>query len=907
MSIGVLLVDDDADEYPLIRDLLEQSGEQVYRLEYAHSADEARKLVRVQQFDAYLIDYLLGAENGLELARELVALTPDVPYLLLTGMSDRQIDSAAMEAGAADYLNKAELTSALLEHALHYALGRTRAVEQLRASEAFHRSLVEISPDLIAVHQGGKLVYINPVGTRLLADGDAALLLGRPVLDFVPAERRDEVATNSLADLGEEPARWNGQTRLCRTDGREIDVKVSSAPVRYQGKPARLALVHDVEAQVRAAEELRFQASVLDAVEQAVIATNLDGTIRYWNRFAERLYGWSAEEVLGRHVGVVTPHDTSMEQAATILAQLRTGRSWSGEFMVQRRDGAAFPAHVSDSPLYASDGRLVGYVGISYDLGEYKIAEAALRRSEARFRAMFDFSPDLLCIAGVDGYFKNVNPAFESTLGWTLEALLARPFVDFVHPDDQASTVAEVAKLGQGIITLDFENRYRTAGSEYRHLSWRAMPSPDDGLIYAVARDMTDARQAAAERHAIRLRLVESEKLRALGQLAAGVAHDVNNVLAAIIGPLELLRATFAKDNRTTPPELGELDQVIRAAEDAASTVRRLQAFARPKQEAEEHAWEMVQPDQLLDDVVAFTRPRWRDQAGAEGRRIAVERRPGGAPAVLADPVELREALINLVNNATDALPFGGTITLSSAAGRDADGVVLAIITVADTGIGMDDMTLRRIFEPFFTTKTVGQGTGLGLAMVHGIVSRLGGAIDVASQPGNGTMVSLRLPAGINVPHDESEQGSAPKVTSAPPFAAMRRRILLVEDEMVLRATASRILESAGHIVVAAASGEAALAALQGSDAIDIVVTDVGLPGMSGWEFLAELRKHYPDLPVIVASGWVEEGDAKMAAAAELPRDRLLGKPYRAAVLLAAVDRAGRALDAERQPGPTAS
>lgn len=404
-----------------------------------------------------------------------------------------------------------------------------------------------------------------------------------------------------------------------------------------------------------------------------------------------------------------------------------------------------------------------------------------------------------------------------------------------------------------------------------------AFGEEDVHFLEAVANVLASASERArveAAQKALEERLAETEKMRALGQLAAGVAHDINNNLAAILGPAQL-----AQESVATSPEtqelLSDLAFIERAAQDAAQTVRRLLLFARHSSGEGAANRELVAPDDLLRDVVALTRPRWRDQAQAEGRQNTVRLEPGGAPEVLADPAGLREALVNLVTNAIDAMPEGGTLTLGTASETSAAGAI-AVLRVGDTGIGMDEEARTRLFEPFFTTKPVGKGTGLGLAMVRGIVQELRGTIEVESVPGRGTTFTIRLPAA-------SEPGvdGPPEVASALQSGPLW--VLVVEDEAALRHVVVRMLERDGHAVTAVPTAEEALSILEGRHAprYDLLVTDVGLPGQSGWQLAHAVRARWPALKLIVATGWgasVTDQDLEQVG---IGRAQLVPKPYR--------------------------
>ena len=388
-----------------------------------------------------------------------------------------------------------------------------------------------------------------------------------------------------------------------------------------------------------------------------------------------------------------------------------------------------------------------------------------------------------------------------------------------------------------------------------------------------MARDVTDCARAEEELRRRRGAVARAEQLRALGQLAAGVAHDVNNNLTAILGPVQLAREALAGGSINREQLLSDLDFIERAAMDAARTLHRLQVFARGAQGP--IARPIARPDEVLADVIALTRPRWRDQARAERRQIAVEALPGGAPPVRADPSELREVLVNLVSNAIDAIPQRGSVLLRTGAERGpGNAPELAVLEVRDNGAGMDEATRARLFEPFFTTKAAGKGSGLGLVMVRRIVEDLGGSIAVETAPGRGSTFTVRLPA---------EVPAAPPGAAPPAAPARARRIMLVEDEAALRAIAARLLRRDGHAVTAVASAEEALQHLESAAGVgyDVVLSDVGLPGLSGWQLAERLRALAPRLPLVLATGWgAAVGDEQLAAIG-VGRDCLVPKPYR--------------------------
>lgn len=398
--------------------------------------------------------------------------------------------------------------------------------------------------------------------------------------------------------------------------------------------------------------------------------------------------------------------------------------------------------------------------------------------------------------------------------------------------------------------------------------------SKSSSLILATVRELFPITQAETTETTRASR--RADTLQAIGRLAAGVAHDINNDLAALLAPIEWLRLSAETGAVSWNDVLRELTFMERVVQDAARTVQRLQLFARGSDNRDLRR-QIVYPDDILDDVIALTRPRWRDQAQAEGRRVEIVKRAGAAPAVSADPADLREILVNLVNNAVDAMPEGGVLTLSTGVDARPGWPRRVVLAVSDTGVGVDATTRAHLFESFYTTKETGRGSGLGLTMVADVVRDLGGEVEVASAPGAGSTFQILL-----LPTSEASLAAPSASGSDEPSPLAPRRILLVEDEEGLRRVVVRLLKRDGHVVQAAASAEEALSMLDHPDPpmIDAVIADIGLPGLSGWQLTAEIRRRWPALPIVLATGWAGGITDEQLQAAGVPRSALVAKPY---------------------------
>jgi len=331
--------------------------------------------------------------------------------------------------------------------------------------------------------------------------------------------------------------------------------------------------------------------------------------------------------------------------------------------------------------------------------------------------------------------------------------------------------------------------------------------------------------------------LVKTERLRALGEMAAGVAHDFNNLLSVILGRAELMLRRVRE-----PSMIRDLEAVRRAAQDGADTVRRIQEFTRTRRT---RSFERVDLADVAREVIELTRPRWEVEAQSRGVRyeFTVE---GLAPPVAGRPEELREVLTNLITNAVDAMPDGGRCTVRLDARPD-----WAAISVKDTGVGMPEEMRRRVFEPFFTSKGP-RGTGLGLAVSWGIVTRHGGTIEVDSAPGEGSTFVVRLPIPVSLPD------SVTGMTVAPP--SRTARVLIIEDEPEVQAVLADMLREAGYVVVVAKDGPNGLERCE-LEPMDIVLSDISMPGLSGWDVATRLRTRFPEIPIGFVTGWGDQLD----------------------------------------------
>jgi len=532
---------------------------------------------------------------------------------------------------------------------------------------------------------------------------------------------------------------------------------------------------------------------------------------------------------------------------AAMAAPLRVGATAIGALEVARRGRRLDPRA----------GRLLGLVADRAALG----VEHARLAGEARELAdVVRRIGEGVVVADAADRIVFANPAFHAMVGAAEGALagVAWPTLLGAPPDP-----ALAARLGAPAFEGELLLLTRTGDPRPVHLAVSTVDGPGGRRRIAVFRDVS-------REHELRFRVIREQKVRTLGALAAGVAHNLNNRLTPVIGWTEMLLERLEAGEALDAGELAHALRVIhQGACDGVATVRRLQEYSRPPRF---RGPELVQLREIVEQLLALTRPQWDTEAARRGVRYEIDLRAGPAPPVLAVASELREALLNLIENALAAMPEGGRLTIEVGDGGDGR----AVLTVADTGRGMSPEVQRLAFEPFFTTRAAEGGTGLGLALAQEIVHRYGGTIALRSQEGVGTTFTLSFPAAQPV--------GGPEAVFLPVLAPLR--VLAVEDEPEVLDLLRAMLAHAGHAVFGAASGREALA-LYEREPVDVVITDLGMPGMTGRALAAELKRRRP-VPVVLLTGWADELDA--AAVPEV--DAVLPKPFTRERLFHALARA---------------
>ena len=636
----------------------------------------------------------------------------------------------------------------------------------------------------------------------------------------------------------------------------------------------------------RDAERVRLQA-VLDSAPVGIVFAEASGRIVGVNPEAERIFRHAlpATESVDRG-GDWVLYAPNGERLPTerypLLRALAQGETSAGEeYLYHRGDDTLGWIQMTAAPIRDANGRITGGVVSVDDIGARKSAEAALRRLNETLEATvaertreldraWRYARDLICVIRFDGSFLRLNPAWTATLGWVVDEMVDRPFMEFIHPDDRERTAAAMEGLTRGDSVTSFENRYLDRDGGHRWFSWNAVPH--EGLIYSVVRDVTLEKESAAALAKAEEQLRQSQKMEAVGQLTGGIAHDFNNLLTGITAALDMMARRIGQGRMADVERYTRV--ALASAARAAALTHRLLAFSR-RQPLDPRAIDANELVRSIEDLLRRTI--------GEAIMLDVALAPH-LPAILCDPHQLENAVINLVINARDAMPDGGGVTIETAeasreevaaeTGDDAAPAVMRL-TVRDTGCGMPPDVMERAFDPFFTTKPIGQGTGLGLSMIYGFIKQSNGYVRIESAVGRGTAVSLYLPRAEDGPSDmpAPAEGVAMRAVAG-------ETVLVVEDERAVRELVVDVLADLGYRAIEAADGPEAVRLIQSAERIDLLVTDVGLPGMNGRQLADQARSLRPGLKVLFITGYAEDAIFGDGSGTLDPGLQMLTKPF---------------------------
>lgn len=564
--------------------------------------------------------------------------------------------------------------------------------------------------------------------------------------------------------------------------------------------------------------------STFDAMSDGIFIFDRAGRLIRVNRAGAAMDNALAGDLLGRKCCDILRASNDGEQCIVEQALHHQGRI-NVEVMPQNLNR---PVLVTVEPVLDERSQTVGAVCTARDLSELRKAEAVAREGQSLLKNILESAREAIYALDREGRYKWCNQAMLELTGYRLDEIIGHNFIERTHEEDREMRRERFAATLEGKPQA-YESRYVARDGSVRYAAVTSAPIIVDGEttgVLGIAHDITEQKQE-------RERAARADKLRALGQLASGVAHDFNNSLAAILGRAQLILRRV-KDEEL----IRSLGIIVTAAEDAAATVRRIQTFARKSVDSE---LDLLDIGSLLGDAIEITRTRWENEARAKGLNVDVTLNAQPDLFVRGNASELREVFVNLIVNAVDAMPEGGKLTICSQLRGDR-----LRLRFSDTGTGMKEEVRERVFEPFYTTKGV-LGTGLGLAVSYGIIERHMGSISVESKPGQGTTFYIDLPVAAA---GETTAGESHSNTQSASLS-----VLVVDDEPFVRETLADMLVDLDHKVVTADCGRDALEKVSRDD-FDLVFTDLAMPEMDGWETARAIRKQCPELPIVLVTGY---------------------------------------------------
>lgn len=591
-------------------------------------------------------------------------------------------------------------------------------------------------------------------------------------------------------------------------------------------------------------EQQRFQLLINSITDYAIYMLDVDGRITTWNPGAERFKGYTADEIIGQNFSVFfTPEDRAAGVPEKALAASLAEGRFEAEGWRLRKDGSRFYVNAVLDPIYDPSGAHVGFAKITRDITAKREQDRALYESEERFRMLVQGVHDYaIYMLDTAGHVTNWNAGAEAIKGYTADEIVGQHFSRFYTPQDQERGEPQFA-----LTTALREGKYEREAWRVRKdgtLFWASVvldPIYDEQgrhIGFAkITRDITERKKAQEELEETRMALVQSQKLQALGELTGGIAHDFNNLMTVVAGSADFL---LRKPDLPFEKRRQYLEAIAETADRATTLTSHLLAFGR-RQPIKPEVLDLNVRLDAISDVLSRTL----------GNSIQVEvKAESTAGRVEVDAAQLETAVLNAAVNARDAMPDGGTLTLST---RDLSekGKDYVVLSIGDTGTGMSAEVVERAFEPFFTTKDVGKGTGLGLSQIHGFAAQAGGRAEIRSKEGAGTTISFILPRTGKSIASAAQAASISKLPKG-------LRVLLVEDNPQVREFAEGLLADLGCDVVTADCAQAALDRLA-EDGIDLVLSDVVMPGMSGVELAHTMEETYPGVPVLLATGYSDE------------------------------------------------
>ena len=872
----VLIVEDDKDLREVVREGFEEYG---FLVSEAIDGKQALSLFEEVCPEIVILDYHLPNGDGAELLETFKSPQSHAAVLVTTGDPNPDLAVKVTQKGADAFIRKPFKVQYIIDlcEKVHREWSLLRVETLLEDRTLDLQRILETSVDgIMIVNDSDCIVQINSAIEMMLGYSRDEIA-GKHIWELIPQDQGFYEKTMSMLSDLKQHGRISGiEQEWKKKDGTLFHVELNLSIVEdlKRNQTGSLVCIRDITDKKKAAKELKetkdFLEKVIETIGDGLLICDEKGQILSVNTALERMYGFTRKQMIGQHTSMFTLMEakTLREEILGRIAELFEKGNVSYESVFKSKDGRLVEVECNNSMIRGDDGNYVGGVSIFRDISERKKAAKEIREAKEFLEKVIENSRDGILITDEKGHIISANSAMEQVSNFNKEELLGKHISVLTIKDEEVrkKIIEKTAELFEkGFASYESVHQLKD-GSTITLDCLSSLVKDDEGNPIAgvsILRDTTERRKMEEQ-------LLQSEKLRSLGELAGGVAHNFNNILAVILGRTQLLRRTTEtapgqQERRRLSSELRKSLEIIeKASLDGADTVRRIQEFSRERND--DKKFTVINLNEVIERTLEFTKVRWHDEAGSQGIKIHIEKELTPLPSVLGSASELREVFINLINNALDAMPQGGKISIRT---FTEDGHVVS--AVEDTGMGIHRDSMDKIFDPFFTSKGA-QFTGLGLSSSYGIINGHHGAITADSIEGKGTRFTIKLPVLERKMLEEEE-------TIAPPSGAMEKaNILVIDDEEDVRELIRDILTASGHEVETAVDGINGMQLFRAKK-FDLVFTDLGMPGMSGWQVAKAIKDMSRKVPVAVITGWdIELKESEMK---ERGVDFVAHKPFK--------------------------
>lgn len=899
-GLRVLMVEDNPSDQRLIRELLSRSGLSLSELREFSSLSDALSFLSTSTVDVVLLDLSLPDSQGLRTVETLLEQVPDAAVIVLTGLDDEELAHRAVGAGAQDYLTKKALDHQLIRRSVLYSIERQSLRRQLKEesrraekNERRFRTIVTSSGSaFVVLDSEGRVKFLNPSAEELLGL-TCHELLGKPlpvrnlplasgVVEIPPRGGELRFAQACVSDIYWEnkPARLLSLTditdrvrtlKLLQRTGEELELQVEQKSIELErlAEPIRREVAVRKEVERRLRENRDTARFYLDIAGVIIASLDPEGDVKLINKKGCEVLGLGEEEIVGKNWFECFVPPQSMQEQKKHFEKMISRRAQCSVFTestVLTADGSRRIIQWFIRLEKDDYGRVIGAIGSGLDVTELRLAEDSLRESEEKYRAIFELCPELIALVDVDGKILEINARVHDWLGYEREEAIGSFFHELPWMTEESKSVSvqffRRRLKGEEVPPYDIE--LLTKRGERKKARVRAGPMVRNGEIVGVLAIVSDI----TEQSKILSQLLGVAKMEAIGRLTGGIAHDLNNTLTAVTGFSELALRSLPEGH----PASAQIREIKRAAESAANLTRQLLTFSRRQ---------LVQPEVININATVRAIENMLKRLLGEDIELRTSLHPDLWNTRI-DPAQVEQLIVNMAVNAREAMPAGGILRIETS-NEVLDEVFVAqnpgshtgeyvLLTISDTGVGMSEEVKRNIFDPFFTTKE--RGTGLGLSTCYGIIKQNDGYIRVKSEPGKGTTFDIYLPRTLLPLKSQTETRAASRVPTG------SETVLVVEDESLVRQFSVSILKELGYTVLQASDGEEAIRLVEsyGGEKINLLITDIVMPRLSGRELAEQLTKSYPGMKVLYITGYTD--DEMVRRGLEVAEVELLQKPF---------------------------